>query len=154
MRPKASSGWAMLSATRRRGFSAESGSWKIIWKRARSGRSAASPSAVMSRPSKRIEPAVGRSRRSSVRPSKVLPEPALADHRHRLAAADVEIDAARISISGARRNGRCAARLGSESQAAHSSVGGAALHHRPLASARRRSVNAAGTGTSASAGRS
>ena len=58
-----------------RGSRLESGSWKTIWKRLRSLRSASPLSEAMSTPSKTTEPAVGGSRLRMALPSVDLPQP-------------------------------------------------------------------------------
>ena len=69
------SGSATISRTVIRGFSDAYGSWKTIWRSLRTGRSSRLERFVMSRPSKRILPAVGSKSLMIVRPSVVFPEP-------------------------------------------------------------------------------
>ena len=57
------------------GFSDEYGSWNTIWMSLRSGRIWPIDRCETSRPSNRIVPAVGSSRRVSSRPVVVLPQP-------------------------------------------------------------------------------
>ena len=64
-----------MSPARMRGLSEENGSWKMICICWRNGRSSVLPRWVMSRPSSRTVPAVGSIRRSTARPTVVLPQP-------------------------------------------------------------------------------
>ena len=73
--PLTCSGIATIRPTVCRGFSEAYGSWKMICRSWRSGRSARRPACVMSRPSNTILPAVGSSSRTSIRPVVVLPQP-------------------------------------------------------------------------------
>ena len=66
---------AIVSRTRRRGFSDDHGSWKTACTFVRYSRSSGPASACTSRPSSRTRPLVGRSRRSSMRAVVVLPHP-------------------------------------------------------------------------------
>ena len=68
-------GSATMSPARIRGLSEESGSRERICIRRRKGRSSALESAAMSRPSSVMVAAVGAIRRSTVRPTMVLPQP-------------------------------------------------------------------------------
>ena len=69
------SGSLSTSTTRMRGFSDAYGSWNTICSRRRSARSSPPESFWISRPSKRITPDVGSSRRSTSRPVVDLPHP-------------------------------------------------------------------------------
>ena len=69
------SGSDTMSITRRRGFSDEIGSWKIIWTWVRSVRRSPRLSAVMSVSLKRMRPDVARSTCTTARPVVVFPQP-------------------------------------------------------------------------------
>ncbi len=58
-----------------RGLSEENGSWNTIWMSRRRSRSAASLVSVMSLPCSRMRPSSGFSRRITVLPTVVLPQP-------------------------------------------------------------------------------
>src|SRR6266700_468372 len=73
--PLTCSGIEMIRPTVCRGFSDKYGSWKMIWRSWRIGRSAPPLRWVMSRPSKTIFPPVGSSSRTTARPVVVLPQP-------------------------------------------------------------------------------
>ena len=68
-------GSATMSTTRRRGLSDEMGSWKIICIRGRVSRRVRRLSAVISWPSKRTEPEVGRGSCITALPVVDFPQP-------------------------------------------------------------------------------